>query len=234
MISVLLSLTLVFSFATSSVFASTPSEEMLNEWEVRAKEFSALIAEYEELTPAEIEELAIMELAKLKKTSVEEVKLELSIVSDLQPFIYVNDAGYVAIDSEQAMKSTPQHSDYIRLIEAELQTSGESVEHNSINILAASHCNGENSWNDGVIEKETLFDSCVANQIVAAINIAASVATMAAIVTAAIFPPAALGTAVAAALLNFSAGVVALAASNGCGIKVSRWLFLPWKVVSQC
>jgi len=106
---------------------------------------------------------------------------------------------------------------------------------NSSSFAAVSSCVGENSWGDTLFSEKTSVDSCVANQIVGLITMAASVATIAAVIVAAVFPPAALGTAVAAAILGFAAGYVAYQAAQGCGIKVHRLFgFFPWKVESQC
>lgn len=64
---------------------------------------------------------------------------------------------------------------------------------------------------------------------------AASVATIAAVIAADVFPPVALGTAVAAAILAFDAGYIAYHAAQGCGIQVHRLFgFFPWKAESQC
>lgn len=167
---------------------------------------------------------------------MEDVSLQLVAVNDIRDFLYINDSWYATIDTKKALENAPQHTEYIVQIDSELQLSYSMLQNdeNSSSFAAVSSCVGENDWGDTLFSEKVLVDSCVANQIVGLVTMAASVATVAAVIMAAVFPPAALGTAVAAAILAFNAGYIAYHAAQGCGIKVHRLFgFFPWKAESQ-
>ena len=237
-VSLILSFILVFVVVFNASASANSTEEntdyMAKELGISVKEYNRLVSEYNSLTPEEKEELAIQELALLMKSSVEDVKLELDAVSDLRDFLYTDESGSLAINAQEALKSRPEHSKYILTIQNDFMELKKLENENNINSLSRASCEGENAFTDNAIFEEAKFDSCHTTKLISLLNIGAGVAALAAAISLAIFPPAAFALTVAAAVLAIGAGVLRLASSDGCGIKVSKLILLPWAAKSQC
>lgn len=176
---------------------------------------------------------AIKQISEITGQSEDQVKKDLETASLLQEFFSKTEDGYVVFDKVAALNAGVVNEDIILGIDNDFKNIKEYVSNQSLQ-RATSSCNGENDWGQGILSEEVKIDSCGTNQILGALAVTASVATIAGIIATVVFPPVALGFAAAAALTGFAAGVVTIAGAYGCGVKVKHWYGLPWSITSQC
>lgn len=81
---------------------------------------------------------------------------------------------------------------------------------------------GKNKYEDTLTGFNTYFNSCTTDKIIDYIEIGAAIATIGAVIAAAIYPPSSLVTGIAGGLIAAGISALNVAASNGYGIKV-KW-----------
>ncbi|TCZ79248.1 hypothetical protein E0485_05090 [Paenibacillus albiflavus] len=180
------------------------------------------------MTQEQLDEISYQQMASTLNISIEEVRKSFSDAEKLAPYMSIDDSGSLIFDSVAAQNANVVEKSVISALVQDLNT----VKQNQQLFKA---CEGEQTYNDNILWEEALFNSCTANKLVGYLALASAALLIASEITATIAPPAAAVTRITSALIAAAAGVVSTAASNGCGIKIKRWLgIIPWSITSQC